>query len=281
MKRTVIGFQIVLLLFAAMTPPAAAEVLEVPAQPVTAFFPGEQLNFVLKWGGIPAGDSTMAIVESRSAEGKMIYKMVSTAKSRSLVDVVYKVRNRYETHIDPETSLTHKFVFKQHEGGKKKDRILVFDQEARSVTRIVREKGQTQRRDYEIAENSHDTMSALFGLRNVDLEVGKSMKFNVFEGKKNWELIVDVLAEEEIKVRAGTFKTFKLHPKLKFEGIFRRKGELHVWVTADRWRMPVLMRSKVKIGSIDTELDSYVLGRDPAAGEAGEEEPVPAGDPGN
>ena len=70
---------------------------------------------------------------------------------------------------------------------------------------------------------------------------------------------MDVLAEEEIKVRAGTFRTWKIHPKLKYEGLFRRTGELIVWVTRDKYRIPVLMKSKVRIGSIDAELKSYQL----------------------
>jgi hypothetical protein len=130
----------------------------------------------------------------------------------------------------------------------------------RFVTRIIQEKDQTQSQIYEIPRGSHDNLSVLYALRNEELKVGNSLLFRVFEGKKNWELIVDVLGEEEIRVGAGTFQTLKVHPKLKFEGIFRRKGELHVWVTRDPRHIPVLMKSKVRIGSINAELVRFTVG---------------------
>jgi hypothetical protein len=230
------------------------------ADQVTAFSPGERLEYVLKWAGIAAGDSVMEVVEGESVDGVPLYRIVSTAKSRSLVDVFYKVRNSYETHIHPLDGLTRKYVFNMNESGKHKSRVLLFDQDRNFVTRIVREKGQTQSKIYEIAEDCQDNLSSLYALRSKDLKVGDSLALSVFEGKKNWELIVDVLAAEEISVKAGTFTTLKIHPKLKFEGMFRRKGELYVWVTDDRWHMPVLMKSEVRIGSIDAELVRYKLG---------------------
>lgn len=245
----------VFILFTITSMPANAD-----AQPVTAFFPGERLDYVLKYAGIAAGDSVMRIENAVTKGGKPYYKVISTAESRALIDVFYKVRNKYETHIDPVEGVSLKYVFHQNEGGKKKDRVLIFDQDRHIVTRIVREDGKTQSKVYEILANTQDNLSSMYALRNEELEVGKSVVFRVFEGRKNWELIVDILAEEEIKVKAGTFKTIKVHPKLKYEGLFRRKGELFVWVTADKWHIPVLMKSKVNIGSVIAELKEYTLG---------------------
>ncbi len=231
----------------------------IPARPgpVEAYNPGEYLEFVLKWAGIVAGDSTMSVENYTGEEGKNVYRIVSTAKSRSLVDIFYKVRNRIESYIDPASGLTHKYVVNSREGGRRKVRVLVFDQNRHLVTRIVREKDKITSALYEIPEYVHDSLSSFYAIRDEELNVGDRIQFMVFEGRKNWELIVDVLAREEITVRAGTFKTIKIHPLLKYEGIFRRKGELFVWVTDDEVRMPVLMKSKVKVGSIVAELARY------------------------
>lgn len=230
------------------------------AQGVTAFEPGERLEYVLKWSGIPAGDSVMEIVEGDFVDGATLYRVVSKATSRSLVDLVYKVRNRYETHIHPADGLTRRYVFDMKEGGKKEKRLLIFDQSGLSVTRVFEKKKNIQTQDYEIPPQTQDNLSALYALRNETLKVGDSVTYRVFEGRKNWELVIDVIAAEEIEVRAGRFRTIVVHPKLKFEGIFRRKGELHVYMTDDQWHIPVLMKSKVRIGSIDAELESFTLG---------------------
>jgi hypothetical protein len=230
---------------------------------VTAFAPGERLEYVITWAGIAAGDSVMEVVEGDPVNGTPLYRIISTAKSRSLVDVFYKVRNRYESHIHPADGLTRKYIFNMNEGGKRKNRVLIFDQTRRIVTRIIREGEQTQSQIYVIPEASQDNLSSLYAMRNENFKAGDSLVFRVFEGKKNWELIVDVLAEEEIEVKAGKFRTLKVHPKLKFEGIFRRKGELHMWMTDDERHIPVLMKSQVKVGSINAELVRYTITRIP------------------
>jgi hypothetical protein len=45
------------------------------------------------------------------------------------------------------------------------------------------------------------------------------------------------------------------------EGLFKHEGKLTVYVTADRHKIPVLMKSKVPVGSIDASLKSYRFGQ--------------------
>lgn len=238
------------------------------AKRVTAFEPGEKLEYVLKWSGIAAGDSVMEIVKGGWIDGAYVYKVISTAESRSLVDVIYKVRNRYETHIHPVDGLTRKYVFDMKEGKKKQRRLLYFDQNKLMVRRVLIKKSGDQTMVYDIPPQTQDNLSALYALRNEHLEVGDVFDYRVFENKKNWELIIEVIAQEDIEVKAGRFRTLVVHPKLKFEGIFRRKGELHVYMTDDQWHIPILMKSKVKIGNIDAELVRFKLG--------GEEKTIPS-----
>jgi hypothetical protein len=42
--------------------------------------------------------------------------------------------------------------------------------------------------------------------------------------------------------------------------VFKQEGAIKVWLTDDRLRMPVLMKSKVFVGSIFAELEEYKLG---------------------
>jgi len=47
---------------------------------------------------------------------------------------------------------------------------------------------------------------------------------------------------------------------LKAGGIFKNKGRLVIWMTDDERRIPVLMRSKVAIGSISVVLQEAKTG---------------------
>jgi hypothetical protein len=69
-----------------------------------------------------------------------------------------------------------------------------------------------------------------------------------------------VLERETISVPAGKFDCLVLEPLLTATGIFKHEGSIKVWVTDDRLHMPVLMKSKVLVGSIHAELEDYRLG---------------------
>ena len=73
-------------------------------------------------------------------------------------------------------------------------------------------------------------------------------------------MVVKVLGREEIDVPAGRFDCLILEPLLTATGIFKHEGQIKVWVTDDRLHMPVLMKSKVLVGSIYAELEEFKLG---------------------
>ena len=61
--------------------------------------------------------------------------------------------------------------------------------------------------------------------------------------------------EERVTTPAGDFDCLVIEPEVE-EGIFGKAGRLVVWVTDDALKMPVLVKSKVSIGSFVAELVS-------------------------
>jgi hypothetical protein len=51
-----------------------------------------------------------------------------------------------------------------------------------------------------------------------------------------------------------------LEPITQSVGLFKHEGRLKVWLTDDHLRMPVMMKSKVVVGSIVAELVDFQLG---------------------
>jgi hypothetical protein len=41
---------------------------------------------------------------------------------------------------------------------------------------------------------------------------------------------------------------------MKSEGIFFRRGEIYIWLTDDEKRLPVMLKTKVKIGWVTASL---------------------------
>ncbi|MBI4652362.1 DUF3108 domain-containing protein [Candidatus Desantisbacteria bacterium] len=111
---------------------------------------------------------------------------------------------------------------------------------------------------YKIPKFIQDPFSAIYHFRNLPMEVGKDISFDIFDGEKVFKLVIKVIKKEQIRVPAGTFNTFKIEPKvLGASGLFKHKGEFFVWVTDDDKKIPVLIRSGVLIGAVAIQLVEY------------------------
>ena len=105
-------------------------------------------------------------------------------------------------------------------------------------------------------DNVFDPLSVLYYVRTMKLETGKSAYVDIFDSKKLWNVEVQVLRREKISTILGEVETIVIKPLMKSEGIFNRKGEVLIWLTDDRKRIPVKMQTKVAVGSITATLVS-------------------------
>ena len=111
-----------------------------------------------------------------------------------------------------------------------------------------------------ISAFSQDVLTAFYYIRTVALEPGQTIKLNYVDHDSAKVMDVRVLKRETVDVPAGQFKCIVVEPMLQAAGVFKQEGEVKVWLTDDRLKMPVLMKSKVLVGSIYAELNEFKLG---------------------
>ena len=80
------------------------------------------------------------------------------------------------------------------------------------------------------------------------------MTVPMFDSRKVWPLEVKVLKNKRIEVAAGEFDAVAITPKMSSDGIFSSDGDMTIWLTDDDRRIPVLVKSKVLIGSVKVKL---------------------------
>jgi len=219
-----------------------------------SFGVGERLVFSVGYGPIKAGTAVMEIPEIVKLNGRRCYHIVSTAKSNKFFSVFFKVEDKVESFMDIHALFSLRYDKHLREGKFKADVSMIFDQENHLA---IYNSG---RDTFEVAEYTQDVLSAFYFVRTQELTVGKSIFVDNHTDKKNYPLEVKVLRKERVKVEAGEFDCVVVEPILQTPGIFKQKGSLTIWLTDDEVKMPVLMKSKVIIGSISTELISYKLG---------------------
>lgn len=222
-----------------------------------AFGVGERLEFSVKYGKLPAGNAVMEIPESYVYDGHRCYRVVSTANSNDLVSVFYKVRDSVETLLDVKGIFPRRFHKKLREGGYSVDRTTIIDQK-----RHLAITGNDSIPTYSFVQ---DPLSSLYYLRTQELTPGQDIFIDNHTDKKNYPLRIIVHKRETIKVPAGKFECVVVEPVMRAEGIFKAKGNIKIWLTDDRYKVPVMMKTEVFfLGSISAKLSKYIRGQSEA-----------------
>lgn len=217
-----------------------------------AFGPGEKLTFDIGYGFINAGYATLEVVDLIEYNNRPCYLLVSTAKSNKFFSSFYRVEDKVESVVDATGVFSWYFEKKLQEGNYRSTKSYSFDQ--------IEHKVVYENDTIEIAAYVQDALSILYYARTQTLKVGKSIFIDNFTDGKNYPLEMKVIGKETIKVKAGKFDCIVVEPLLLSSGIFKHEGRLKVWFTDDRLKLPVLMKSKVLVGSISAELTNYKLG---------------------
>jgi hypothetical protein len=213
---------------------------------------GEYFQFSIDWNGLHGGSSLMQVQNLHSVDGRRAYRIVTKAESNSFVSKFYKVRDRAESYIDAESLYTLRFVKHLREGGYKADMDVRFDQAGRKAI-------YSNGTELDVPASVHDVLSAFYYVRTRPLPDGATIAIQTHDNKKSYEMEVRVHHREQVEVPAGKFDCVLVEPKLKSEGVFKSKGSILVWLSDDERRIPVLVRTKVPVGSINVSLTDMRL----------------------
>ncbi len=228
--------------------PAADDPGYDPAPSV--YGPGERMVFNIGYGPINAGEGILEVVGLTEYKGHTCYHIQSKANSNRFFSSIYKVRDRIISYIDVETLYSRYFYKRLREGDYRKTVEVDFDhlaEEARYGN------GET----YPITTGVQDVLSAFFYVRNLDLKVGDVYDLPAHSSRRTYDLQVFIHGRERVKVEAGTWDCFVVEPVLVGEGLFKHEGKMTLYITDDAYRIPILIKTKIPVGSIDVELKEY------------------------
>lgn len=231
--------------------PAKHRVAAAPPKPVVrppsqVFRVGEKLTFDVKWYAITGGQATLTLAPMDVVNGEPCWHIIALAKSK--IVFFFKVEDRIESFSTAAELLPVQFEKHLHEGRYRKDLVAIFD----------RDRGNAKWGSLLVPLNAgcRDLLSAFYWFRTMALPPpGQEVNVCVHTDKTNFPMGVKILRRETVKVPAGTFRTILIKPFLKFEGLWRQRGDILIWVTDDAAHIPVLVRSKVfLLGSVDIVL---------------------------
>jgi hypothetical protein len=204
-----------------------------------------------------AGDITIAAKNDPRNPGVML--VTTDTRSRGFVRGVYEFDNHAEVRIDQATgrliSVTEKGADPKHATDSETD----FDYSKRIAH--YEDRVRTERTtDIPIPDGDPlDLISALVQTRDWNLKPGDKRDILVHFGRDLYELVITAEGYEEVRTPMGKYQTLVLIPRMEKnpKGLFKRGGEIKVWIAQDGSRLPVKMQLVLKFGTATLSLAEY------------------------
>lgn len=224
----------------------------------SAYGDGEWLSFKIKYGWFNTSTAKLE-VQKATLEDEEVFHVVGIGESVGLLDVFFKVRDRYETYITTDKGLPVKFIRKINEGGYTKNKVLYFNHYINRV-RVVDNKHDTVE-SFDFKPNTQDMLSAFYKLRNTidihELKKGQEFNLNMFFDNENYDFKTKFLGYETLDTKFGEVPCLKFKPYVKADRVFKESESLTFWVSADQNKIPIKIEAKLAVGSLTAELNHF------------------------
>lgn len=217
------------------------------------FKQGEVLQYAIKYGIFKCGEANVSVLSNdEEYQGKKVIHFSATGQTSGTFDIFYKVRNRYDSFIDPKTFLPYTYKENIRENNYKRKGQAEFDYIRKEVKSA---KGMTP-----IRSDTRDIVSAFYFARCLDLtnvNEGDIIRINYYLEGEVATLEIAYVGKEEISTPLGTFSCLKFSPSVKAGRIFRKDSKMYLWITDDANRVPIRARAEILVGTIVMDLRGY------------------------
>lgn len=201
--------------------------------------------------GLVAGHASMAVSGQLTRDGYEVYHLKTSAQSSPFFSAFYPVHDVGESYVDVYGLYPRYFSLDQREGSRVVQRTVTFDPQ-RQVALYT--KNQQAPQEIEVPPKVQDSLSSFYILRTLPLQVGQSVYIQTFANGRTYDVEIQVLRREQVEAYWGAVQTLVVRPLLRYQEILRQKGEVLIWLTDDARRLPVRMRTAIKVGSIEATL---------------------------
>lgn len=218
-----------------------------------AYKDGESLIYTVKYGVLTGGKGYFSVNDT-IINGIRTNHVVCKGVTSGLPDVFFKVRDVYESFIDPQTQLPVKAIRNISEGRYRYYDEIVYDHTANKVHTI--KKGTET-----VPTQTLDIVSAFYHARNNtfddNLDIGDTIMYTTYFAGEVFPLRIKYRGRECIKTKFGNIMCHKFSPITEVGRSFKTEDNMQVWITCDGNRLPIKIQFDMWAGSFVCELTSY------------------------
>jgi hypothetical protein len=227
-----------------------------------AFGDGEKLLYV---GSFNLASLWTNIAEITLEVNKMtdssspVLRLVVSGQTFSEWDSHFKLRDLYQSWVEPESGKP--LIFKRDilEGKYTKDEKYIFNRKSNIVESTVKTKqGKVTNATVKITAGTYDLISFLYLIRNLDYDrmaPDQATPVSVLIDERLETIVVKYKGVETLQVdKLGAKKCHKLTVNIQNSKILKQRETNNLWLTADANRIPVLVKVEIPVGSIQLKI---------------------------
>ena len=227
----------------------------------STFTDGETLVYraYFNWGFIWLNAAEITFKVEETAKG---YYITAVGDTYSSYEWLYNVYDKYEVLVDKKTLLPIWSIKRVQENSYTQYEKMVYDHANRRVTCTKGpNENKTTTKVVSINDCAHDLLSVIYFVRNYEFQryaKGKNIPLNVFLDQKLYNLSArydGIYSKKSIK-ELGTYNTIRLSPETIEGTVFSSSKGSYLYASNDRNQIPLLIETKLKVGSIKIALKS-------------------------
>jgi len=230
----------------------------VPYLQVTAqnpFGAGEELRYSLSYGIIKGGEGHLTVKDT-VMDGKKLYHIKALGFTTGVVDAVYKVRDVYESFINPYTVQPVKSIRNIREGRYRWYNEVLYKHGKDSTLVISQRSGEKY-----VTADIYDIVAAFYVGRkkyfNDSMVEGQVIEIMTYFSDEVFPLRIRYRGIEVIKTAFGKVECYKFSPVTEVGRAFKTEDDMQVWITRDKNKLPIRIRFNLIVGAFVCDLESF------------------------
>lgn len=223
-----------------------------------AFAPGEDLTYTVRYGFIRGGEGRFTVRDTIIG-GRQANHIVCGGRTTGAADLIFRVRDSYESYMDRETHLP--IISKRNisEGRYKYRDEVHYNRDSGTIEKSVTSRGAPPVHSTDtMPARLVDMVGAFYHARSnafdERLTPGDTIFYETFFSDEIFPLHIRYDGPETIKTIFGRKRCLKFTPVTEVGRAFKSKDDMHLWVTADSNRLPVKIAFDMPVGSFVCEL---------------------------
>lgn len=236
---------------------------------VDPFWVGETVVHDVHYFKISAGALTMKVDNFAQVNGRKAYQFMTAIQTYpTFSSMVYAADDKVVTQVDYEDLTPRAFALHVKESAQLREGRSVFDlnkMRAKYWEKKISEKSgvEEKNQDWEILPFSQNVFSAIFYMRLFAWETGKEYAFRVADAEQNLVFKGTALRRETLDTEIGPYKSVVVKAEIMTKGVFTPVGDILIWLSDDDRKLVLRIESKIKIGTLITEIVKLEPGKQP------------------